>query len=70
MDDSANFEPLDEAGSDTLSLHNLEMGGGVHSHGHPGAHPHTPHSHHTAGVQVNPIDKLYLMQNSYFSSEQ
>ncbi|KAK3929073.1 LIM homeobox transcription factor 1-beta [Frankliniella fusca] len=73
LDDSANFEPLDEAGSDTLSLHNLEMAPAhppPHGHGgHPG-HGH-PHAGHTAGgVQVNPIDKLYLMQNSYFNTEQ
>ncbi|XP_034232217.1 LIM/homeobox protein LMX-1.2 [Thrips palmi] len=71
LDDSANFEPLDEAGSDTLSLHNLEMAP-AHPPPHPGhGHPHGhPHGHAPGGVQVNPIDKLYLMQNSYFNTEQ
>ena len=69
LDDSANFEPLDEAGSDTLSLHNLEMAPS-HPPAHPShGHPH-PHGHPPSGVLVNPIDKLYLMQNSYFSTEQ
>jgi len=27
------------------------------------------HHHQTNNSQINPIDKLYLMQNSYFSSE-
>lgn len=52
LDDSTN---LDEGGSDTLSL---ELG--------------PPPSHegmlHSALGQINPIDKLYLMQNSYFNS--
>lgn len=58
LDDSTN---LDEGGSDTLSL---ELG--------PPPHPH-PHPHPSEGLllgQINPIDKLYLMQNSYFSSSE
>ncbi|KAJ8969111.1 hypothetical protein NQ314_001921 [Rhamnusium bicolor] len=60
LDDSTNFDHLDEATSDTLSLQNLEL---------------QSHSHHSEGVSTsntiaNPIDKLYLMQNSYFSTEQ
>lgn len=66
--DGSNFDNLDEATSDTLSLQNLDL--------------HTSHIHNnlldnTAGASnstnignVNPIDKLYLMQNSYFNSEQ
>ncbi|XP_063236323.1 LIM homeobox transcription factor 1-beta [Bacillus rossius redtenbacheri] len=60
LDDSTNYEQLDEGGSDTLSLQNLDL---------------PPHPSQSDGllpgmVQVNPIDKLYLMQNSYFSTEQ
>ncbi|XP_069672578.1 LIM homeobox transcription factor 1-beta-like isoform X1 [Periplaneta americana] len=61
LDDSTNFEQLDEGGSDTLSLQNLDL-----------QPPHPPPSESILPtmVQVNPIDKLYLMQNSYFSTEQ
>ncbi|CAG9763306.1 unnamed protein product [Ceutorhynchus assimilis] len=51
LDDSTNFDHLDEGTSDTMSLQNLEM------------------THGDNGSLANPIDKLYLMQNSYFSSE-
>ncbi|CAB0019643.1 unnamed protein product [Nesidiocoris tenuis] len=54
LDDSTN---LDEGGSDTLSL---ELG------------PPPNHENmlqHPMG-HINPIDKLYLMQNSYFSSSE
>lgn len=66
--DGSNFDHLDEATSDTLSLQNLDL--------------HTTHIHNnlldsaaaapnsTATGNINPIDKLYLMQNSYFNSEQ
>ncbi|XP_049785893.1 LIM homeobox transcription factor 1-beta [Schistocerca cancellata] len=65
LDDSTNFEQLDEGGSDSMSLQNLEV---QHSHQHP---PHPPPDVLLPSVvQVNPIDKLYLMQNSYFSTEQ
>ncbi|XP_075990827.1 LIM homeobox transcription factor 1 alpha [Anticarsia gemmatalis] len=67
--DGSNFDQLDEGASDTMSLQNLE----VQHH----SHPHTAHSAHSAheplnlgtGSVVNPIDKLYLMQNSYFSTD-
>ncbi|XP_035706379.1 LIM homeobox transcription factor 1-alpha [Folsomia candida] len=65
LDDSNGLEPLDDSGPE---LHNLE------------SHP-TSHHHHGGGGpsggggseilpaynQINPIDKLYLMQNSYFT---
>nr|CAD7426055.1 unnamed protein product [Timema monikensis] len=60
LDDSTNFEQMDEGGSDTLSLQNLDM----QSHSVP------PDGLLPGMVQVNPIDKLYLMQNSYFNTEQ
>nr|CAD7256775.1 unnamed protein product [Timema shepardi] len=60
LDDSTNFEQMDEGGSDTLSLQNLDM----QSHSVP------PDRLLPGMVQVNPIDKLYLMQNSYFNTEQ
>lgn len=59
LDDSTNFDHLDEGTSDTLSLQNLELQS-THSHNHEGL---------PAGGIANPIDKLYLMQNSYFSAE-
>lgn len=53
---------MDEGGSDTLSLQNLDM---------QAPHPPPPSESLLPNiVQVNPIDKLYLMQNSYFSTEQ
>lgn len=59
LDGSTNFDHLDEATSDTMSLQNLEL---------------QSQNHHTEAIQssssiANPIDKLYLMQNSYFSTE-
>lgn len=75
LDDSTNLEQLDEATSDTLSLHNLELGHG--GGGGPGgcgpqhdAITVAAAGGHPAQPLANPIDKLYLMQNSYFSSEQ
>lgn len=62
LDDSTNFEQMDEGGSDSMSMQNLDM-----SSGHP---PPPPEALLSGMVQVNPIDKLYLMQNSYFSTEQ
>lgn len=61
--DGSNFDQLDEGTSDTMSLQNLD----VQNH-------HTAHTAHEplnlgTGAVVNPIDKLYLMQNSYFSSD-
>lgn len=83
--DGSNFDQMDEATSDTISLQNMDMHGGG-----GGSHHHHGHGHHHAsssdsgimcgsagghppglggGGSINPIDKLYLMQNSYFSSE-
>lgn len=87
--DGSNFDQLDEATSDTISLQNMEMHGGSNNHHHNHHHgQHHHHHHHQAssdsgimcgslptpsgmggGGSVNPIDKLYLMQNSYFSSD-
>lgn len=60
--DGSNFDHLDEATSDTLSLQNVEL----HSHGHNNSHESGIGS---LSSGINPIDKLYLMQNSYFNSE-
>lgn len=60
LDGSTNFDHLDEATSDTLSMQNLDL---QSSHQHP-------HEGISSGGIANPIDKLYLMQNSYFSAEQ
>lgn len=62
--DGSSFDHLDEGTSDTLSLQNLDLQTG---HGQSGGHESLVSL--TAGV-INPIDKLYLMQNSYFSSDQ
>lgn len=65
LDDSNG--PLDDSGTE---LHNLE------SHSHPSSHHHHGLSSGGGGSgseilpsynQINPIDKLYLMQNSYFT---
>ncbi|KAE9544670.1 hypothetical protein AGLY_000212 [Aphis glycines] len=66
----------DEIGSDTMSLdlsvHHGTLNQNIH---HPNHHHHHHHHHHVGGAasvvpgqQINPIDKLYLMQNSYFNS--
>ncbi|KAL0280445.1 UNVERIFIED_CONTAM: hypothetical protein PYX00_001729 [Menopon gallinae] len=62
LDGSNQFEALDEAGSDSMSVQNMEQPPQQH-HNH---HHHRPGSNN---LQINPIDKLYLMQNSYFSTE-
>lgn len=68
--DGSNFDHLDEATSDTLSLQNLDL---------QAAHLQNSLLENTGGAltpstsnasNINPIDKLYLMQNSYFNSEQ
>lgn len=74
--DGSNFDHLDEATSDTLSLQNLDLHSSNHHH-HHGGHGHHISSNEnnglcnitTVGGSINPIDKLYLMQNSYFSTE-
>lgn len=60
LDGSTNME--EGTGSDTLSL-DLSMT----SRTHDGS---TLLHHNSMLSQVNPIDKLYLMQNSYFSSNE
>ncbi|EEB11738.1 Homeobox protein ceh-14, putative [Pediculus humanus corporis] len=77
LDGSTQFEGLDEGGSDSLSVQNMEQHGHTqsshllhhHSHHHH-HHHHYNHSQHGPNIQINPIDKLYLMQNSYFNAEQ
>lgn len=49
-----------------MSLQNLEVQ--HHSHQHAAHSAHEPLNLGTGAV-VNPIDKLYLMQNSYFSTD-
>ncbi|KAF4517802.1 hypothetical protein B566_EDAN003007 [Ephemera danica] len=61
LDDSTNFEPLDESASDSLSLQTLDT---------VPPPPSLETQSLTSFGPVNPIDKLYLMQNSYFSTEQ
>lgn len=66
--DGSNFDNLDEATSDTLSLQNLELHA---THIHTSLLDGTSGASNTSNIgNVNPIDKLYLMQNSYFNSEQ
>ncbi|XP_055323148.1 LIM homeobox transcription factor 1-beta.1 [Sitodiplosis mosellana] len=66
--DGSNFDNLDEATSDTLSLQNLDLHA---THIHTNLLDGTATASNTSNIgNVNPIDKLYLMQNSYFNSEQ
>ncbi|XP_017043505.1 LIM homeobox transcription factor 1-alpha isoform X1 [Drosophila ficusphila] len=70
--DGSNFDPLDDD-ADSLSLNNLELqstssSGNQHSHSHSHSNPHDMLANLNNSL-INPIDKLYLMQNSYFSSE-
>lgn len=65
--DGSNFDNLDEATSDTLSLQNLDLHA---SHIHNTLLDNAATMNPSATGNINPIDKLYLMQNSYFSSEQ
>lgn len=65
--DGSNFDNLDEATSDTLSLQNLDLHA---SHIHNNLLEGNAAASNANIGNVNPIDKLYLMQNSYFNSEQ
>ncbi|XP_036671325.3 LIM homeobox transcription factor 1-alpha isoform X2 [Drosophila suzukii] len=70
--DGSNFDQLDDD-ADSLSLNNLELqstssSGNQHSHSHSHSNPHDMLANLNNSL-INPIDKLYLMQNSYFSSE-
>lgn len=68
--DGSNFDHLDEATSDTLSLQNLDLQT-AHLHNNLLDNPAGNMTASTSNVgNINPIDKLYLMQNSYFNSEQ
>lgn len=68
--DGSNFDNLDEATSDTLSLQNLDLHAShIHSNLLEGNAAAASNASNNIG-NVNPIDKLYLMQNSYFNSEQ
>lgn len=65
--DGSNFDQIDEGTSDTLSLQNLDL----QNHHQPVQHAGLLHEsmNLTTNSIINPIDKLYLMQNSYFNSE-
>lgn len=68
--DGSNFDHLDEATSDTLSLQNLDLQAS-HIHSNLLENGTNGLSSSTSNIgNINPIDKLYLMQNSYFNSEQ
>lgn len=69
--DGSNFDQMDEATSDTMSLQNVDM---HTAHRHSNTNHDNNISSHTnmnsgSVSNINPIDKLYLMQNSYFNSE-
>ncbi|XP_055841889.1 LIM homeobox transcription factor 1-beta isoform X1 [Episyrphus balteatus] len=70
--DGSNFDHLDDDG-DSLSLQNLELqtpGTQIrNSNGTSSTHHDSLGSLNSHNI-INPIDKLYLMQNSYFNSEQ
>jgi len=76
----------DEIGSDTMSLDLSVRHGPHHQivqqhhhnhnnhqqqqHGHGHGHGHHVGGAAVPGQQINPIDKLYLMQNSYFNNNE
>lgn len=62
--DGSNFDQIDEGASDTMSQTNMDSL--HHGPGHGAHHDHLPS---TSVAFINPIDKLYLMQNSYFSTD-
>lgn len=69
--DGSTFDQLDEATSDTLSLQNMDLQGAVGAAAGGQHHNASGDSGIMCGGQagnINPIDKLYLMQNSYFSA--
>ncbi|XP_033150659.1 LOW QUALITY PROTEIN: LIM homeobox transcription factor 1-beta [Drosophila busckii] len=66
--DGSNFDQLDDD-ADSLSLNNLELQSTSSSGNHnQHSNPHDMLANLNTSL-INPIDKLYLMQNSYFSSE-
>ncbi|XP_053955560.1 LIM homeobox transcription factor 1-beta [Anastrepha ludens] len=65
--DGSNFDQLDDD-ADSLSLNNLELQS-TGSSGNQHSNPHDIIANLSTSL-VNPIDKLYLMQNSYFNAEQ
>lgn len=67
--DDSNFDNLDEATSDTLSLQNLDLQASQIHNNLIETNSNGMQTNATAIGNVNPIDKLYLMQNSYFNSE-
>ncbi|XP_067642858.1 LIM homeobox transcription factor 1-beta [Eurosta solidaginis] len=64
--DGSNFDQLDDD-TDSLSLNNLELQS-TGSSGNQHSNPHDIVANLSTSL-VNPIDKLYLMQNSYFNIE-
>ncbi|KAL7732449.1 hypothetical protein ACLKA6_004414 [Drosophila palustris] len=66
--DGSNFDQLDDD-ADSLSLNNLELQSTSSSGNHnQHSNPHDMLASLNTSL-INPIDKLYLMQNSYFSSD-
>ncbi|XP_055377120.1 LIM homeobox transcription factor 1-beta [Condylostylus longicornis] len=81
--DGSNFDLNDEGTSDTISLKNLDLnsnGNGGHNNSAHDAfnnlnnnnnnNGHHGHSNSSGPNSINPIDKLYLMQNSYFNNNE
>lgn len=73
--DGSNFDQMDEATSDTMSLQNVDMHTTTHRQSNSNNDNSSISSLANINVaigssnNINPIDKLYLMQNSYFNSE-
>lgn len=65
--DGSNFDNLDDD-ADSLSLNNLELQSSSSSGHHHNSNPQDILANLNTSL-INPIDKLYLMQNSYFQSE-
>ncbi|XP_023294595.2 LIM homeobox transcription factor 1-beta [Lucilia cuprina] len=65
--DGSNFDHLDDD-ADSLSLNNLELQSSSSSGHHHNSNPQDILANLNNSL-INPIDKLYLMQNSYFQGE-
>ncbi|TMW49708.1 hypothetical protein DOY81_005213 [Sarcophaga bullata] len=65
--DGSNFDNLDDD-ADSLSLNNLELQSSSSSGHHHNSNPQDILANLNNSL-INPIDKLYLMQNSYFQGE-
>lgn len=64
--DDGSFDHMDDGTSDALSFQNHSSYGSSHNNNNP---MHENMITLSSGI-INPIDKLYLMQNSYFNTDE